>query len=90
MDANRRRERPVEFRKPMLSEPEIAPLVARQFTGSILERSVLERILAEFEIDLIFHLAALLSTRAEFTPVTAHQVNVEGMLNLLDYAKGTP
>src|SRR5260221_14187976 len=68
-------------------EPEIAPLVARQFTGSILERSVLERILAEFEIDLIFHLAALLSSRAEFTPVTAHQVNVEGTLNLLEFAQ---
>lgn len=68
-------------------EPEIAPLVTRQFTGSILEKSVLERILAEFEIDLIFHLAALLSTRAEFTPVTAHQVNVEGMINLLEFAQ---
>jgi threonine 3-dehydrogenase len=68
-------------------ESEIAPLVTRQFTGSILEKSVLERILAEFEIDLIFHLAALLSTRAEFTPVTAHQVNVEGMINLLEFAQ---
>jgi threonine 3-dehydrogenase len=68
-------------------EPSLAALVARQFTGSILERSVLERILSEFEIDLIFHLAALLSTRAEFTPVAAHQVNVEGMLNLLEFAQ---
>ena len=48
---------------------------------------VLERILAEFEVDLIFHLAALLSTRSEFTPVTAHQVNVEGTLNLLEFAQ---
>ena len=35
----------------------------------------------------MFHLAALLSTRAEFTPVTAHQVNVEGTLNLLEFAQ---
>ena len=35
--------------------------------------------LAEFEIDLVFHLAALLSTRSEFSPVTAHEVNVEGV-----------
>ena len=35
----------------------------------------------------MFHLAALLSTRAEFTPVTAHQVNVEGTLNLLEFAR---
>jgi nucleoside-diphosphate-sugar epimerase len=66
---------------------EIAGKVDREFTGSILDRGLLERILAEFEIDLVFHLAALLSTRAEFTPVTAHQVNVEGTLNLLEFAQ---
>ena len=65
----------------------LAPLVAREFTGSTLDRNLLERILAEFEVDLVFHLAALLSTRAEFTPVTAHQVNVEGTLNLLEFAR---
>jgi nucleoside-diphosphate-sugar epimerase len=47
---------------------------------------LLERILAEFEVDLIFHLAALLSSRAEFTPLAAHHVNVEGTLNLLEFA----
>src|SRR4029078_1968053 len=31
--------------------------------------------------------AALLSTRSEFTPVTAHQVNVEGTLALLEFAQ---
>ena len=36
---------------------------------------------------MIFHLAALLSTRGEFTPVTAHQVNVEGTINLLEFAQ---
>ena len=35
----------------------------------------------------MFHLAALLSTRSEFTPVTAHHVNVEGTLNLLEFAQ---
>ena len=48
---------------------------------------MLERILAEFRVELVFHLAALLSTRAEFTPVSAHQVNVEGTLNLLEFAQ---
>ena len=38
-------------------------------------------------MDLVFHLAALLSTRGEFTPTTAHQVNVEGTLNLLEFAQ---
>src|SRR6476646_2159193 len=65
----------------------LAPLVAREFLGSITDTSVLSRGLAEFEVDLVFHLAALLSTRAEFTPTTAHHVNVEGTLNLLEFAQ---
>jgi nucleoside-diphosphate-sugar epimerase len=65
----------------------LAPQVAREFTGSITDPSLLDRILAEFEVDRIFHLAALLSTRSEFTPVTAHHVNVEGTLNLLEFAQ---
>jgi nucleoside-diphosphate-sugar epimerase len=65
----------------------LAPLVAREFTGSITDVSLLERMLAEFEVDHVFHLAALLSTRSEFTPVTAHHVNVEGTLNLLEFAQ---
>jgi nucleoside-diphosphate-sugar epimerase len=68
-------------------DPTLRALVHREFTGSILDHSLLERILAEFEIDLVFHLAALLSTRSEFTPVTAHQVNVEGTLQLLEFAQ---
>ena len=67
-------------------EPGLARLVHREFTGSISDSALLERILAEFEIDLVFHLAALLSTRAEFTPISAHQVNVEGTLHLLEFA----
>ena len=67
-------------------DPHIAKLVQREFTGSILDANLLERILSEFEVDLIFHLAALLSTRSEFTPMAAHHVNVEGTLNLLEFA----
>lgn len=65
----------------------LAPIVTREIHGSITDVSVLDRILAEFEVDRVFHLAALLSTRSEFTPVTAHQVNVEGTLNLLEFAQ---
>jgi threonine 3-dehydrogenase len=68
-------------------DPALARLVVREFTGSITDTALLERALAEFEVDLVFHLAALLSTRAEFTPVTAHEVNVEGTLNLLEFAQ---
>src|SRR4051812_35941002 len=65
----------------------LAPLVAREFTGSITDVSLLERMIAEFEVDHVFHLAALLSTRSEFTPMAAHHVNVEGTLNLLEFAQ---
>jgi len=68
-------------------EPGSARHVEQQYTGSILDRSLLERILAEYEVDLVFHLAALLSTRGEFTPTTAHEVNVEGTLSLLEFAQ---
>src|SRR5262245_12354983 len=68
-------------------DPSMAGMVQREVAGSILDLAVLEGLLAEYEIDLIFHLAALLSTRAEFSPVSAHHVNVGGTLNLLEFAQ---
>ena len=67
--------------------PALAPKVRQHYIGSILEPQLLDRILAEFEIDLIFHLAAVLSTRGEFAPATAHRVNVEGTLAMLEFAQ---
>lgn len=54
--------------------------------GDILDTGLLSRIVSEYEIDTIFHLAALLSTRSEFKPEAAHRVNVEGTLTLLQLA----
>jgi len=54
--------------------------------GDILDDSLLARLVSEYEFDSIFHLAALLSTRGEFTPNQAHKVNVEGTLRLLKVA----
>lgn len=68
-------------------EPALAGKVQREFTGSITDKSLLERVLSEFEVETVYHLAALLSTRSEFTPTTAHQVNVEGTLNLLEFSQ---
>ena len=64
----------------------LRPLCAACIVGDVLDARLLERLVSEFEIDVIFHLAALLSTRAEFTPKTAHEVNVQGTLNLLELA----
>ena len=55
--------------------------------GDILDEDLLQRLVTEFEIHELFHLAALLSTRAEYSPVQAHRVNVNGTLNLLQLAQ---
>jgi len=65
---------------------ELARHCAVALVGDILDRRLLDRLTSEFEIDTIFHLAAVLSTRAEFVPETAHEVNVDGTLNLLRVA----
>jgi len=59
---------------------------AATIAGDVLDHRVLERVQSEYEIHCVYHLAALLSTRAEFTPEAAHRVNVEGTLNLLHLA----
>jgi threonine 3-dehydrogenase len=56
------------------------------FVGDICDPFLLSRLLAMYEITEIYHLAALLSTRSEFTPETAHDVNVGGTMNLLRLA----
>jgi nucleoside-diphosphate-sugar epimerase len=68
-----------------IAEP-LRPLCKATISGDILDRHLLERLVSEYEIHAIFHLAALLSTRSEFTPETAHEVNVTGTLNLLKLA----
>jgi threonine 3-dehydrogenase len=58
----------------------------RFIQGDILDNMLLGRLIAEFEIRTIYHLASILSTKAEYNPETAHKVNVEGTLNLLRLA----
>lgn len=67
-------------------DPEIAVICTRTIQGDILDSMLLGRLIAEYEIRTIFHLASILSTKAEYNPETAHKVNVEGTLNLLRLA----
>ena len=60
--------------------------LATHVEGDLLDEFLLSRLVSEYEIDVIYHLAALLSTRSEITPEMAHQVNVEGTLSLLKLA----
>jgi threonine 3-dehydrogenase len=55
----------------------------RFIQGDILDKMLLGRLMAEYEITTIFHLASILSTKAEYNPETAHEINVEGSINLL-------
>lgn len=57
------------------------------YAGNIMDRYLLDQIAAHHEIEVVFHLAALLSTRGERDPGLAHQVNVEGTLHLLRMAQ---
>ncbi len=64
----------------------IKPLVHDTKVGDILDTMLLEKLINEYEIETIYHLAALLSTNAEFKPEIAHRVNVQGTINLLQLA----
>jgi len=55
----------------------------RFIQGDILDKMLLGRLIAEYEITTIFHLASILSTKAEYNPESAHKINVEGTINLL-------
>jgi nucleoside-diphosphate-sugar epimerase len=67
-------------------DPSLVSRCVETVQGSILDQALLDRLISRYEFPVIYHLAALLSTRAEFTPRAAHDVNVQGTLNLLDMA----
>ena len=58
----------------------------QHIVGDILDKSLFNRLVSEFDITHIYHLAALLSTRAEYSPMLAHDVNVGGTMQLLQLA----
>lgn len=64
----------------------IQKYVDTALVGDILDSSLLDMLTSEYEIDTIYHLAALLSTHSEFRPESAHRVNVQGTINLLHMA----
>ncbi|MEW5799226.1 MAG: NAD-dependent epimerase/dehydratase family protein [Bacteroidota bacterium] len=54
--------------------------------GDILDAGLIDRLAAFYDFDTIYHLAAILSTKAEREPVLGHRVNVDGTLGLLELA----
>ncbi len=64
----------------------LRPLCQTYIVGDILDQMLLGRLVVEHEIATIYHLASILSTKAEYNPETAHRINVEGTMNLLRLA----
>jgi len=64
----------------------ITDYCSEKIIGNILDVDLIEQLNSEYAFDTIYHLAALLSTRAEFSPRSAHDVNVGGTINLLNLA----
>jgi threonine 3-dehydrogenase len=54
--------------------------------GDVCDVGLMQQLIAMHEVTEIYHLAALLSTRAEHVPEVAHEVNVGGTFNLLRLA----
>jgi nucleoside-diphosphate-sugar epimerase len=56
----------------------------RVVTGDIADIALLDTLAATYDFDVVYHLAALLSTKSERQPRLANRVNVDGTLNLLE------
>lgn len=74
----------VDLRPLSASDPR--NLYREHLRGDILDPGLWERFLGRYRPTLIFHLAAILSTRAESVPVLAHQVNADGAARLIALA----
>jgi threonine 3-dehydrogenase len=56
----------------------------RVVAGDIADIALLDTLVATYDFDVVYHLAALLSTKSERQPRLANRVNVDGTLNLLE------
>ena len=54
--------------------------------GSILDENILNSLSNKYIIDEIYHLAAILSTKAEKNPELAQEVNIKGTMNIFNIA----
>jgi len=57
------------------------------FTLDVLNADQIAEIVKKYEIDTIYHLAALLSAVAEYKPQAAWNINMNGLFNILEVAR---
>ena len=67
-------------------DPALQGLCADFVQGDVRDTEGLDQLATRFPFSTIYHLASVLSTRAERQPEAAHHVNVDGTLNLLGLA----
>jgi len=65
---------------------QLKKLCHETIVGDILDATLIDRLAAFYDFETIYHLAAILSTKAEREPVLGHKVNVDGTLGLLELA----
>ena len=72
----------------MFEELKIQDKITKSVMGDILDETTLERIMAEFKPDIVFHLAAQPLVRLSYAePVMTYKTNVIGTLNVLEAAR---
>lgn len=71
------------YRRPAAESPRDCPY----FHLDVRDASALNQTVADYQCDTIFHLAALLSTVAEAKPLDAWDINMNGLLNVLEVAR---
>jgi nucleoside-diphosphate-sugar epimerase len=69
-----------------LAEPcqELLKYCQHYIQGNILDQNLLQDLFDQYQFSVVYHLASILSSRAEKTPSLAQQVNVQGTFNLLE------
>ena len=72
-----------DIRKPEGYEEQFALL-------DVMDAPALQQFVQEHQIDQIYHLAAMLSAKAEQQPLAAWELNMQGLLNVLEIARQHP
>ncbi len=70
-----------------IREPENIENVEPFVRLNILDREALDKVIDDYDIDTIYHLAAILSAKGELNPQLAFRVNIIGMFNVLESAR---
>ncbi len=64
------------------ASPEIARITRESIVASVLDREAIDGLMERHRLSVVFHLAAVLSAKAEKEPGLAHEVNVDGTFAL--------